>query len=292
MRVSRRALVLGVGAAGLGATLPLRRSLAGSETKEYRLTAKPAIVNLTGDRHPDTAVWSYDGTVPGPEIRIRQGDPVRMVVNNKLGEDTTVHWHGIRLPNAMDGVPGLTQQPIRPGENFSYEFTPPDAGTFWYHPHADSLQQLGRGLAGALIVEEREPVAVDRDLLWFIEDWRLDNEGRIAPGFGNRMEAGMSGRIGNTVTVNGRVPDRVLVRAGERLRLRIVNAALARIVGLRFEGHKPVVVAYDGQPCDPHPPEGGRLVLGPAMRADLIIDMEGKPRQSYRVIDDFYPDLA
>ena len=95
----------------------------------------------------------------------------------------------------MDGVPGLTQPPIRPGESFSYEFTPPDAGTFWHHPHADKLQQLGRGLAGALIVEEREPVAIDRDLLWFIEDWRLDDVGRIAPGFGNRMEAGMSGRI-------------------------------------------------------------------------------------------------
>ena len=128
------------------------------------------------------------------------------MVNNKLGEDTTVHWHGIRLPNAMDGVPGLTQKPIRPGESFIYEFTPPDAGTFWYHPHADTLQQIGRGLAGALIVEEREPVAVDRDLLWFIEDWRLDDGGRITPGFGNRMEAGMSGRIGNTVTINGHVP--------------------------------------------------------------------------------------
>ena len=102
----------------------------------------------------------------------------------------------------------------------------------------------------------------------------------------------MSGRIGNTVTMNGRVPDRVSVKAGERVRLRVVNAALARIVALRFEGHRPVVVAYDGQPCDPHPPEGGRLVLGPAMRADLIIDMAGKPGQSYRVIDDFYRDLA
>ena len=142
---------------------------------------KLAVVNLTGDGHPDTAVWAYDGTVPGPELRVRQGDPVRVVVSNKLGEDTTVHWHGIRLPNAMDGVPGLTQPPIRPGESFTYEFTPPDAGTFWYHPHADTLQQLGRGLAGALIVEEREPVAVDRDLLWFIEDWRLDDGGQIAP---------------------------------------------------------------------------------------------------------------
>jgi FtsP/CotA-like multicopper oxidase with cupredoxin domain len=292
MNVSRRALMVGAGAAAWGFALPLRRSFAEPEINEYRLTTKQAVVNLTGDGHPDTAVWAYDGTVPGPEHRVRQGDPLRLVVNNKLGEDTTVHWHGIRLPNAMDGVPGLTQKPIRPGESFSYEFTPPDAGTFWYHPHADTLQQIGRGLAGALIVEEREPVAVDRDLLWFIEDWRLNEIGQITPGFGNRMEAGMSGHIGNTVTVNGRVPNRVSVKAGERVRLRIVNAALARIVRLHFEGHRPVVVGHDGQPCEPYVSEGGRLVLGPAMRTDLIIDMNGKPGQSYRVIDDFYQDLA
>jgi FtsP/CotA-like multicopper oxidase with cupredoxin domain len=292
MNVSRRALMVGAGAAAWGFALPLRRSFAEPEIKEYRLTTKQAVVNMTGDGHPDTAAWTYDGTVPGPELRVRQGHPLRLVVNNKLGEDTTVHWHGIRLPNAMDGVPGLTQKPIRPDESFSYEFTPPDAGTFWYHPHADTLQQIGRGLAGALIVEEREPVAVDRDLLWFIEDWRLDETGQITPGFGNRMEAGMSGRIGNTVTVNGRVPNRVSVKAGERVRLRIVNAALARIVSLRFEGHRPVVVGHDGQPCEPYMSEGGRLVLGPAMRADLIIDMDGKPGRSYRVIDDFYQDLA
>src|SRR5439155_17676207 len=199
------------------------------DIEEHRLTATPATVKLTGSGHPDTAVWAYDGAVPGPELRVRRGEPVRITVSNKLGEDTTVHWHGIRLPNAMDGVPGLTQKPIRPGESFTYEFAPPDAGTFWYHPHADSLQQLGRGLAGALIVEERDAVAVaDRELSWFITDWRLDDGGQIAPGFGNRMEAGMSGRVGNTVTVNGRVPDQVSVKAGERVRLRITNAALAR----------------------------------------------------------------
>jgi FtsP/CotA-like multicopper oxidase with cupredoxin domain len=292
MKISRRALVLSAGATALGSALPLRRSFAETEIKEFRLTAKQAVVNLTGNHYPDTAVWSYDGSVPGPELRIRQGDRVRVVVNNKLGEGTTVHWHGIRLPNAMDGVPGFTQPLIRSGESFIYEFTPPDAGTFWYHPHADTLQQLGRGLAGALIVEERQPIAVDRDLLWFIEDWRLDDGGRITPGFGNRMEAGMFGRIGNTVTINGHVPGRVSVKAGERVRLRIVNAALARIVSLRFEGHRPVVVAHDGQPCEPYMSEGGRLVLGPAMRADLIIDMDGKPGQSYRVIGDFYQDLS
>jgi len=251
MRVSRRAFIVGAGAAASGSVVPVSRSFAESEIKEYRLAAKLAVVNLTGNGHPDTAVWAYDGTVPGSEIRVRQGERIRVVVSNKLGEDTTVHWHGIRLPNAMDGVPGLTQKPIRAGDSFIYEFTPPDAGTFWYHPHADTLQQLGRGLAGVLIVEEREPVAVDRDLLWFIEDWRLDDGGRIAPGFGSRMEAGMSGRIGNTVTVNGRVPERISVKAGERVRLRIVNATLARIMGLRFEGHRPVVVAHDGQPCEP-----------------------------------------
>jgi len=292
MRVSRRALIFGAGAAGVATALPLRRSYAEAAAKEYRIAAKPATVNLTGKGDPDTAVWAYGGTVPGPELRVRQGQPVRITVVNNLGEDTTVHWHGIRLQNAMDGVPGLTQKPIRLGESFVYEFTPPDAGTFWYHPHADTLQQLGRGLAGALIVEEPEPVAVDRDLVWFIEDWRLDDQGRIAGGFGNHMEAGMSGRIGNTVTINGRVPEAVLVKAGERVRLRIVNAALARIVGLRFEGHKPVVVAHDGQPCDPHSPEGGRVVLGPAMRADLILDMTGTPGETYRVTDDLYNDLA
>ena len=292
MRVSRRALIFGAGAAGVATALPLRRSYAEAAAKEYRIAAKPATVNLTGKGDPDTAVWAYEGTVPGPELRVRQGQPVRITVVNNLGEDTTVHWHGIRLQNAMDGVPGLTQKPIRLGESFVYEFTPPDAGTFWYHPHEDTLKQLGRGLAGALIVEEPEPVAVDRDLVWFIEDWRLDDQGRIAGGFGNHMEAGMSGRIGNTVTINGRVPEAVLVKAGERVRLRIVNAALARIVGLRFEGHKPVVVAHDGQPCDPHSPEGGRVVLGPAMRADLILDMTGTPGETYRVTDDFYNDLA
>lgn len=293
MRVSRRALVLGASAAGLAQALPLRHSYAEPATKEYSLAAKSAAVNLTGDGHPDTAAWAYQGTVPGPELRVRQGEPVRITVVNKLGEDTTVHWHGIRLPNAMDGVPGLTQKPIRPGDSFVYEFTPPDAGTFWYHPHEDTLQQLGRGLAGALIVEETERIpGIDRDVLWFIEDWRLNDKDQIAGGFGNSMEAGMSGRIGNTVTINGRVPKTVSVKSGERVRLRLVNAALARIVGLRFEGHSPVVIAHDGQPCDPYAPDDGRVVLGPAMRADLLIDMTGKPDQSYRVADDYYQDLG
>ena len=192
----------------------------------------------------------------------------------------------------MDGVPGLTQPPIKPDESFTYEFTPPDAGTFWYHPHAHSLQQIGRGLAGALIVEEREPVAVDRDLLWMLQDWRLRNDGQIASGFGSMMDASMSGRVGNLVTINGSIPGDLPVRAGERIRLRLANAALARIMALRFDGHRPVIVAIDGQPSEPHAPENGRVVIGPAMRIDVIIDMQGEPGRRYAVIDDFYDGLA
>jgi FtsP/CotA-like multicopper oxidase with cupredoxin domain len=112
----------------------------GAGFDERRLTVAPGRAAMLGKVNPETEVWSYDGVFPGPLLRVRQGEPVRIVVENRLDEDTTVHWHGIRLPNAMDGVPGLTQPPIRPGESFVYEFTPPDAGTFWYHPHANSRE--------------------------------------------------------------------------------------------------------------------------------------------------------
>jgi len=276
---------------GAGTSLLMRSAQAGG-TKEYRIVAKPAQTALLGPGRPATDVWAYDGEIPGPILRLRQGEPVRIFVRNDLDQETTVHWHGIRLPNAMDGVPGLTQAPIKPGETFVYEFTPPDAGTFWYHPHANSLEQLGRGLAGVLIVEEPEPEGFDRDIVWTLMDWRLTEDGRIAPTFGNAMEAAMSGRIGNTVTLNGAVPSDQAVRAGERLRLRLINTSLARIMALRIEDHRPIVIAIDGQPCAPHEPEGGRLVLGPAMRIDLILDLQGKPGGRYAVIDDYYDGLA
>ena len=143
------------------------------------LTAATARNALVGDDGPEVDIWGYNGHTPGPILRVLQGTPARILVTNALDQDTTVHWHGVRLPNAMDGVPGLTQPPIKPGATFTYEFTPPDAGTFWYHSHANSLEQLGRGLAGAFIVEEREPVAVDRDLVWMVADWRLNPDGQL-----------------------------------------------------------------------------------------------------------------
>jgi FtsP/CotA-like multicopper oxidase with cupredoxin domain len=174
---------------------------------------------------------------------VRQGARLKIVVENRLAEETTVHWHGLRVPHAMDGVPHLTQPPIAPGARFVYEFAVPDAGTYWYHPHQRSSEQVGRGLSGPLIVEEREPIQVDRDLTWVLDDWRLLPDAQINPDFDNFMDASHNGRLGNTVTVNGRIPETFAVRAGKRLRLRLINAANARIFGLELEGHRPTVVA-------------------------------------------------
>ena len=247
---------------------------------------------LVGAAHPATEVWTYNATVPGPGLRFKQGERLRVEVENALDIETTVHWHGIRLPNAMDGVPHLTQPPIGKGGRFSYEFDLPDAGTFWYHPHWQSFEQVGRGLYGALVVEEREPPVVDRDVVWVLSDWRLDREARIVPDFMSAMDASHAGRIGNTVTVNGAVLESVEVRQGERVRLRLINASNARIYGLRFEGHDPWLIAFDGQPVEPRQLGAGRIVLGPAQRADLILDCGAEPGSRHRIVDDFYARLA
>jgi FtsP/CotA-like multicopper oxidase with cupredoxin domain len=287
---SRRSLLAAAGGAAIASIL--RPGLVRATTySEKTLVAADGRVRITPEPYPQTGVWCYDGSVPGPEIRLRQGGFLRVSVENRLAQDTTVHWHGLRIPNAMDGAPYVTQPPIQPEENFVYQFIVPDAGTYWYHPHAHSADQVGRGLMGALIIEEPQPPPVDRDVVWVLGDFRLNDDASIAGGFGNRMEMSMSGRIGNTVTINGRVPDRFPVRSGERIRLRLINAAPARIFGLDFRDHRPLVVAFDGQPVEPHAPVGGRIVLGPAMRTDLILDMTGKPGQSPAVLDTFYKGL-
>ncbi len=254
---------------------------------DVRLKPAPAAAPLMGSGKPDVQVWAYNGQVPGPEIRVRQGDRLRVVVDNGLDEETTIHWHGVRVPNAMDGVPHLTQDPIRPGGKFTYEFVLKDAGTYWYHPHHRSFEQVGRGLYAPLIVEEHQPIQVDRDVTWVLDDWRMDSSGQISGGFGSRHDATMAGRVGNTVTVNGRPPQPLAVQSGERIRLRLINAANARIFGLNFGGHRPQIIAIDGQPVRPHEPNGP-VVIGPAMRVDLILDAMGSPGNRVEITDDFY----
>ncbi len=291
--LSRRQLMLAGSAAFATASLPVTRVLADTPPlRNFRLeTGTSSHVQLAPDPHPQTRVWAYNGSVPGPEIRVQQGDRLRIAVRNGLPEETTAHWHGLRVPIAMDGVPHLTQTPIAPGETFNYEFDVPDAGTYWYHPHQRSFEQVGRGLYGPLIIEERNPVQVDRDLTWVLDDWRLERDAQIAGDFGNRHDAAHNGRVGNTVTINGRVAEAFAVRRGERVRLRLINAANARNFALRFADHEPWIIALDGQPVTPHRPTDGLVVLGSAMRADLIIDMIGAPGRRYTITDPFYPRL-
>lgn len=257
--------------------------------REIRIVAAPGSAPLLGLSSPRVAVWSYDGQVPGREIRIRQGERLRVLVENRLREETTVHWHGVRVPNGMDGVPHLTQIPITPGKSFTYEFDALDAGTYWYHPHQRGYEQVGRGLYGPLIVEEAQPLPVDRDIIWMLGDWRM-LDGGISDDFGSPFDIMHAGRVGNTVTINGGKPSPLAVRSGERIRLRLINAANARIFGLNFEGLRPQIIAWDGQPVAPHEPSGS-VVLGPAMRVDLILDMIGKPGAHQIVTDDFYKGL-
>ncbi|MDH3595528.1 MAG: multicopper oxidase family protein [Rhodospirillales bacterium] len=284
----REVLLAGAGAAlaGVLGLPPAAAAVSG------RLTAKPGRVQLVGPSYPETEVWCYGGRVPGPELRVRQGGRLSVAFDNRLPQSSTVHWHGLRVPNAMDGVPELTQAPVAPGEVFAYEFDLPDAGTYWYHPHQGSVEQVGRGLYGPLIVEEPEPIRVDREVVWVLDDWRMTQEAAIVEDFDNFHDHTHSGRIGNTVTVNGAIPETFPVRAGERIRLRLINAANARFFALKFTGHAPRLIALDGQPCVPHALPGGRIVLGPAMRADLVIDMSGRPGERFQVVDDHYRRFA
>lgn len=286
--LTRRRLLSGV--AGFTCTALLPREVMAQPG--FKLIPRPAKVALVGKSHPQTLVWAYNDLTPGPPMRVRQGDRLKIPVENQLAEETTLHFHGIRLPNAMDGVPHLTQTPIAPGSEFVYEFAVPDAGTYWYHPHQNSAEQLARGLCGALIVEEREPIRVDRDVAWLLQDWRLQADAQISSDFRNMHDMAHNGRIGNTVTINGSVRETFTVRSGERMRLRLINGANARIFGLTFAGHRPKVIAIDGQPVEPHEPPDGRIVLAPAMRMDLILDMVAKPGEHFQIVDNFYRELT
>ncbi|MCV3273470.1 multicopper oxidase family protein [Roseobacter sinensis] len=237
------------------------------------LVARPGRVRLAPADYPETEVWAYGGAVPGATIRLPQGERVSRRFVNKLPQASSVHWHGVRLENAMDGVPGLTQQVVEPGADFLYDFTAPDAGTYWYHPHNRSWEQMARGLYGALVIEEAEAAPqVDVDEVLLLDDWRLTDEAQIADDFGNLHDWSHAGRIGNWITVNGDGAWSREVQRHERLRLRLVNTANARIFSLETRGLDGWIVALDGMPLET-PQRLERLALAPAQRADLIVDV-------------------
>jgi len=286
--MDRRLFLQAGGAACLVGAVP-RSLLATNAPTALTLTARATQTQLVGPDYPATDVWSFNGQVPGVPLRVALGDTLTVSVKNELLEPTSVHWHGIRLPNAMDGVAGLTQAAILPGESYRYRFTPPDAGTYWYHSHVNAYEQVGRGLYGPLIIDESDPPTVDRDLVWMIDDWRLLKDASISDDFGAGHDRSHAGRIGNVPTINGRFGDTVNVRSGERLRLRLINAANARNFALNFQDLNPYVIAIDGQAVKPHSP-AGPIVIGAAGRVDVILDMTGEPGSTSAVVDSAYRD--
>jgi FtsP/CotA-like multicopper oxidase with cupredoxin domain len=201
---------------------------------------------LPGPDGKAVLVAAYDGAVPGPLLRVRRGEEVKVRLVNELAESTAIHWHGLRIKNAMDGAPPLTQAAIGAGQSFDYRFAPPDAGTFWYHPP----EQAGRGLYGMLIVEEPEPVAVDREVAIILD------------------AGGGSGEL----VVNGGQAFQIPVKVNDRVRLRLLNASSASLFAIRVDRHRAVVMAIDGQPAQVFEARGARVALGPGNRVDLFVD--------------------
>lgn len=243
-----------------------------AQTTTQTLVAAPHRQQILPADYPETELWSFDAAFPGRSLRARQGDRLAVTVKNALPQPTAVHWHGLRLENAMDGVPGVTQKPIGTGDTFEYDFTLPDAGTYWYHSHAKSMEQVERGLYGPLIIDETDPPDVDQDISLLLDDIRLEQDGTIAP-FDNFHDLSHAGRIGNLWLANGQIDPSYPVRRGERLRLRLINAANARVFTLGLQGMDGWIVALDGMPLAKPERLTEELVMAPAQRIDLIVDV-------------------
>lgn len=274
---SRRSFLSGVAACG-GLACLARATLADTTLPDLR--AAPSNAQLAPAGYPVTPVWSYGmegaAQVPGPEIRIRAGERVRYRLRNDLPQPTAVHWHGIRIDNAMDGGAPLTQDPVPPGGTFDYDFMAPDPGTYWYHAHNRSSEQVARGLAGPLIVEDRAPWlgatgAALREMTLVLDDWLLSSDAAIVEDrWDDLHDAAHGGRMGNTVTVNGVTYPDLNMQPGERIRLRLINTATARIMPLSIPGMTLHLIALDGHPVGPRVVD--TIFLGPAQRADVVVD--------------------
>jgi FtsP/CotA-like multicopper oxidase with cupredoxin domain len=251
---------------------------------EINLTARIAPVEIAPGQRVDA--WTYDGGLPGPLIRAQVGDRLIVHFSNALPKPTTVHWHGVRVPIEMDGVPGVSQPDVLTGETFTYDFTVSDAGLYWYHPHVMSAAQVGFGLYGPLLVEdpaERSTVRVDDELVLVLSDIGLEADGTLAdPDSGD--SAGMAfGREGDHVLVNGRKNPRIVVRSGAPQRWRIVNAAKSRYFEIDMDGSPFHVIGRDGG-LQEFPVKHDRLVIAPGERVDAIVAPKGTPGNDLTVL--------
>jgi FtsP/CotA-like multicopper oxidase with cupredoxin domain len=242
---------------------------------EVELEARVADIELLpGTKTP---AWTYNGSVPGPMIRAKVGDRVIVHFKNSLPAETTIHWHGIRVPNEMDGAPGVTQQPIAPGGEFVYDFVLKDAGTYWYHPHTDSSTQVGRGLYGAFIVDDpNDPKAFGDDLVMMLSDIGLDEDGQLVPADSGGNFGDLFGREGSVLLVNGKVLPTLKVREGKQQRWRIINASRARYYNLRLRNHRFMRLGGDNG-LAARSEDVYNLIVTPGERADAVFTPADPP---------------
>ncbi|MDF3351469.1 multicopper oxidase family protein [Sulfitobacter sp. KE34] len=266
--MNRRQFLASVSAA---AVLPLP-GFAGQTP--LKLKAETVSQQILPEGEGSTAMLGFNGSMPGPEIRLKRGARASIEVENGLEEGTAVHWHGIRLENRMDGVPVLTQDLINPGDSKTYSFVPPDAGTYWYHSHYISQEQVARGLMGPLIVEDDAPLDLDHDITVILSDWIINEDGSLVDEFTDMHSVAHAGYMGNFARA---FLSRDEIQQGDRVRFRLINAATNRIFPLLLSGVSGSVVALDGMPLG-QPRALSDLVLAPAQRADLIVDVTGPVR--------------
>lgn len=278
VEATRRTFLAGVAASV--ATLPARAAAPG----ELRvIEAKPGKARIGAS---ETPILGFDGVTPGPVLRYRQGDTLAARLVNRLDLPASIHWHGLRGDNTMDGVAPLTQQAVAPGASFDYRRKLAEPGLFCYRPsvYGKTPELMGRGLKGLLVVDEPDPLPVDHDLLLVLDDWRLDAAGAIEGGFANPEEARGAGRLGPLLAVNGKAaPAALAFEANSRVRLRLANLANARIMILAFDGVQPFVVAIDGQPCDAFEPVRRSIPVAPGARFEIIFDMPATEGAKARV---------
>jgi len=260
------------------------------------LTAQDATVQPFGSVMKPLQGWGYNGRVAGPSLRLKRGERLKVRFENKLPQPTSVHWHGLRIPNAMDGVGSITQPGIQNGETFDYEFEAPDSGLFWYHPHMNSEKQIAKGLFGAILVEDEDAPIVDRDLVWTLFDWGLTENYEFPE---DRAYAVWRGRkkyaFKTKITTDGVNAPPLQLMKGERVRIRLCNTSSTRRYALKFEGHDPHIIALDGNAVEPFQLGGQPIMVGNGERVDIILDGTGSTGASYNVVNVFeniyHPEL-
>jgi FtsP/CotA-like multicopper oxidase with cupredoxin domain len=285
-RMNRRVFMgAGVGAAlwawRVGAETGTATSAAGADGY-FEMTAGAAPPPLASPANG----FGYNGRVPGPLLRVRAGQTLKVRLVNNLSSPTTLSFPGLRAANASLGVAGLTQAPVAPGGRLETRLDPPDAGFNLYLPHAgkDTATQIAKGLFGPIVVDEPSPPPIDLETVVVLCDWRLDAKGEIADLADARLARG-AGRFGAALSANSAPAPLTLSAApGARVRLRIGNAATARIMMIAIEGAKTQIIAVDGQPSEPFEPLRNLVPIGPGARFELIFDMPREPGARARFV--------